>query len=96
MRKPFRPWKTTSAYTPSTVPGYVLTGGSFQLQMRISFPFLPGNYLRMFLLIMRTCSFYLLYVGDTYARLVYTRYKNIFRMIAALIVFHTANGEKKI
>ena len=56
---------------------------SFQLQMRILFPFLRAKDLRAkdlraSLLIMRTCScFTLLYIGDTYARLVYTRYKNI-------------------
>ena len=34
----------------------------------------------------------LLYVGDTYARLVYTWYKNIFRTIAVFIVFFAVNG----
>ena len=39
--------------------------------------------------------FTLLYVGDTYARLVYTWYKNIFCMIAVLIVFFAVNRGKK-
>ena len=42
---------------------------SFQLQMRISFPFLHAKDLRTSLLIMRNRSFFtLLYVGGTYAR----------------------------
>ena len=46
---------------------------------------------------MRTCSFFtLLYVGRTYERLVYTWYRNIFRMIAELIVFLAANVKKGI
>ena len=46
---------------------------------------------------MRTRSFLtLMYVGGTYTRLVYIWYKNIFRMIAVLIVFHAANGGKVI
>ena len=50
----------------------------------------------MSLLIMRTHSFFtLLYVGGTYARLVYTWYKSIFRMIVVLIVFLALNGEKR-
>ena len=45
---------------------------------------------------MRTRSFLtLLYVGYTYASLVYTWYKIIFRMIAVLIVFLAANRGKK-
>ena len=68
---------------------------SFQIQMGFSFPFLRAKGLRTSLLIMRTCIFFtLLYVGDTYVRLVYTWYKNIFLMIAVLIVFHAANGGK--
>ena len=55
-----------------------IIGWLFQLQMRISFPFLLAKELRRFLLIIRTRTFFtLLYVGDTYARLVYTWYKNI-------------------
>ena len=66
--------------------------GLFQLQMRISFPFLLAKYLRRFLLVIRTCSFFaLLYVEGTYARLVYTCYKNIFHMIAVLVVFLASN-----
>ena len=38
--------------------------------------------------------FTLLYVGGTYAKLVYTWYKNIFRMIEVLILFYAANGAK--
>ena len=65
--------------------------------MGLSFPFLRAKDLRTSLLIMRTRSFFtLLYVGGTYARLVYTWYKNIFRMIAVLIVFHAANKKKVI
>ena len=37
-------------------------------------------------------SFTLQYVGGTYARLVYTWYKNIFYMIAVLIVFLAVKG----
>ena len=70
--------------------------GLFQLQMRISFPFLRAKDLHMSLLIMRTHSFFtLLYVGGTYARLVYTWYKHIFRVIAVLIVFLDVNGKKR-
>ena len=44
---------------------------------------------------MRNRSFVtILYVGGTYARLVYTCYKIIFRMIAVLIVFDAANKKK--
>ena len=51
---------------------------SFQIQMGFSFPLLRANDLRLSLLIMRTRSFLtLLYVGDTYARLVYSWYQNI-------------------
>ena len=39
--------------------------------------------------------FTLLYVGGTYARLVYSWYQNIFHMIAVLIVFHAANEKKQ-
>ena len=39
--------------------------------------------------------FNLLYVGGTYARLVYIWYKIIFRMIAVLTVFHAVNEKKK-
>ena len=61
--------------------------------MGFSFPFLCAKDLRTSLLIMRTCSFFhLLYVGGTYARVVYIWYKNIFCMIAVLIVFHAENG----
>ena len=42
---------------------------------------------------MRARSFFtLLYVEGTYSRLVYTWYKNIFHMIAVLIVFFEVNG----
>ena len=38
-----------------------------------------------------------MYVGGTYARLVYIWYKNIFRMITVLIVFHAVNrGERNL
>ena len=70
---------------------------SFQFQMRIPFPFLRSKDLRTSLLIMRTRSFFtLLYLGGTYARLVYTWYRNIFRMIAVLIVCIAANRKKGI
>ena len=40
---------------------------------------------------MRTCSFFIpLYLGGKYARLVYTWYKNIFYMIALLIIYLAA------
>ena len=65
--------------------------------MGFSFPFLRAKDLRKSLLIMITRSFLtLLYVGGTYARLVYIWYKNIFRMVAVLIFFHAANEEKKV
>ena len=68
----------------------------FQLQMRIPFPFLRYNDLRKYLLIMRTrIMFNLLYLGGKYARLVYTWYKNIFHMIAVLIVFLAVNEKKE-
>ena len=64
--------------------------------MRFLFPFLLAKELCRFLLITRTRSFLtLLYVGGTYVRLVYTWYKNIFRMIAVLIVFVAANEKKE-
>ena len=45
---------------------------------------------------MRTLSYFtLLYVGYIYAMLVYTWYKNIFRMIAVLIVFLAVNKKKE-
>ena len=70
--------------------------GLFQFQMRTSFPFLLAKDLRRFLLIMRTCSFLtLLYIGGTYARLLYTWYTNIFHMIAVLIIFLSV-GEKNV
>ena len=69
---------------------------SFQLQMRIPFPFLRAKDLRTSLLIMIPPSFLtLLYVGGTYARLVYTWYKNISCMITVLIVFLPANKKKE-
>ena len=72
------------------------TLGLFQLQMRISFPFLLAKDLRRFLLIMIARSFFtLLYVGGTYARLVYAWYKNIFHMIAVLIVFLAENKKRE-
>ena len=64
--------------------------------MRISFPFLLAKELHRFLLIMGTRSFFtLLYVEGTCARLVYNWYKNIFHMIAVLIVFIAANEKKE-
>ena len=45
---------------------------SFQLKMGLSFPFLSANDLRLSLLIMRTRSFLLSFVGGTYERLVYS------------------------
>ena len=69
--------------------------GLFQLQMRISFIFVLSKDLRRFLLIMRTHRFFtLLYVGGTYARLVYTWYKNILHIIVVLIVFLVENEKK--
>ena len=63
--------------------------------MIISFPFLRSKDLHTYLLIMRACSFLtLLYVGVTYARLVFSWHKTIFRIIAVFILFHAANGEK--
>ena len=71
--------------------------GLFQLQMRIPYPFLLAKYLSRFLLIMRNSSFLtFLYIGGTYARLVYTWYKNIFHVIAVLIVFLAVNENKVI
>ena len=44
---------------------------------------------------MRTSSFFtILYVGGTYAKLVYTWYKNMFHVIAVLIAFLAANGKE--
>ena len=69
---------------------------SFQLQMGFSFPFLCAKDLSMSLLIMRTCRFLtLMYIGGTYALVVYIWYKNVFRMIAVLIVFCAANKKKE-
>ena len=71
--------------------------GLLQLHMVISFPFLRAEDLRRFLLIMRTRGFFtLLYVEGTYERLVYTWYKNIFRMIAVLIFSLAVNRKKGI
>ena len=54
---------------------------------------LRAKYLRISLLIVRTRSFFtLLYVRGTYARLLYNWYRNIFRVIAVLIVFLAVNG----
>ena len=39
--------------------------------------------------------FTIVYVGGLYARLVYTWYKNIFRMIAVLVVFLAVNKKKE-
>ena len=36
-----------------------------------------------------------MYVGGTYARLVYSWYQNIFHVIAVLIVFHAANEKTR-
>ena len=44
---------------------------------------------------MNSYFFTLLYVGGTYARLVYTWYKNIFRMIAVLKILLAANKKKE-
>ena len=67
--------------------------------MGFSFPFLRANDLRSSLLIIRAHSFFtLLYVGGTYARLVYSWHQNIFHVIGVLIVFHLGNkktGRKK-
>ena len=65
--------------------------GSFQLQMGFSFPFLRANDLRSSSLNTRTRIFTLLYIGGTYARLVYNWYRNIFHSFAVLIVFCVAN-----
>ena len=73
---------------------YGIVPALFQLEMRISFPFLLTKDIDRFLLIMITRIFYtLLYVGGIYARLVYTWYKDIFQMIAALIVYLAANDK---
>ena len=37
-----------------------------------------------------------MYVGGTYARLVYSWYQNIFHVISVMIVFHAANGKKRM
>ena len=66
----------------------------FQLQMGFLFPFLRAKYLRTSLLIMKTLFLNSPLRRVTYARLLYIWYKNIFRMIALLVVFHAANGEK--
>ena len=64
--------------------------------MRISFPLLRAKDLHTSFLIMRTHSFFtLLYVWETYARLVYTWYRNIFRMIAVLIVSFELNKKRR-
>ena len=70
--------------------------GLFQLQMRISFPLLRDKDLRTSLLIMiNRSSFTFLYVGGTYARLLYTWYKNIFRLISVPIVFLAVRGGER-
>ena len=67
-----------------------------QLQMRILLPFILTKNIHRFLLLMRTCSFLtLFYVGGTYARLVYTWYKNIFYMIAVLMVYPSENDKRQ-
>ena len=49
-----------------------------------------------FFLLVRNRSFFtLFYIGVTYARLVYTWYKNILYMIAVLIVYLAANDKKQ-
>ena len=64
--------------------------------MRISFTFLRAKDLCKFLLITRTRGFFtLLYVGITYASLVYTWYKDISRTIAVLIVLLSVNKKKE-
>ena len=63
----------------------------FQLHMRILFPFILTKNIHKFLFLMRTRIFTLLYIGGTYARLVYTWYKNVFYMIVVLIVYLAAN-----
>ena len=70
---------------------------SFQLQMRISFPFIRAKGLRKSLLIMRTRSFFtLMYIQGTYVKLVYTWYRNVFRVIAVLVLFIAVNQKKVI
>ena len=64
--------------------------------MRILFPVLLTKNIHRFLLLMRTRSFFtLLYVGGTYERLVCTWYKNIFYMIAILIVYLAENNKNR-
>ena len=64
--------------------------------MIISFPFLRAKYLRTYLLIMSTRSFFtILYIGSTYTRLMYIWYKNISPVIAVLIVFLAGNEKKE-
>ena len=69
--------------------------GLFQLQMRISLPFLLDKELLRFLLIMKTRVFYSPVRRGTCARLVHTWYRNIFHMIAVLIVFLAVNQKKR-
>ena len=64
--------------------------------MIILFPFLLAKNIHRFLLIIRTRGlFTLIYVGGTYARLVYTWYKNVFCMISVLMVYLAANKKKQ-
>ena len=70
---------------------------SFELHMGFSFPFLCANDLRTSLLIMITRSFFtLIYVGGTYATLLYICYKNSLHMIAVLIVFYAKTGKRNL
>ena len=65
--------------------------------MKKSFQFLLAKDLPTSLLIMRTRRFLtILYVGITYATLVYTLYKNIFLMIAVIIAFLAMNQKKNM
>ena len=75
----------------------VVARESFQIQMVLSFTFLCANDLRTSLLITRICTFFLscTYAG-TYSALVFIWYKNIFHIIALLILFHAAKAEKRI
>ena len=86
---PFSVYQALTIFYPfSSRNRNVVVIGLFQIQMRILFSFLLTKTIHRFLLILRTRSFFtLLYLEGTYARLVYTWYKNIFYMIAALIVY---------
>ena len=86
----FIPVSLVRILIPNSFHIHTLVPGLLQIQMRISFPFLRVQHLRRFFYHDNLQFFTLLYVGGKYARLVYTWYKSIFRMISVLIVFHAA------